>query len=959
MTDDQGLKDFIARYAQPYDYETDDYDRPPFAADVRSPGRSDFYNFHYYLTKVPPEAIVGLILHYTMPGDLVLDPFCGSGMTGVASQMCAHPDSLTLATVPGSVEGVRPTILGDLSPAACHISTNYTHPAEAASVREEFARISARVTEKCAWLYRTEHYEPAIGVYDPLSPAVAERLTNGPLIVNESTRMFGGSQERSWKLVDPQEVESSLCVPISQSPDTEHVRRVDATGVDKWIRIPAVIVYTVWSDVYRCEGFKTVEEPAGRINRRTGKPVFKKRRVLRGCKGEIIARGADDEQADDGNNAFIRCPNCSERWMKGRIQRIRVEPVEVCYEYHGLKLTAGTPSEKLFRTSRPVSKRDVQHIHEIESQRIPCWHPDFLLNKDGPRYRRDSLAGKLVERYADFFTHRNLWALSMLWCEINQAPQSTRAALRFCFTSQIMRSSRLRRMRGAKPGEQLSGTLHIASETVESNVLRLVSRAVQEYQTAVTSSCPPDQGECCVYCGSATDLGCIPSDSIDYIFTDPPFGANIYYCEVNCLWEAWLGSFTDEAQEAVMHRPTDGGYKRLNDYASLMRASFGEMYRVLKSGHCATVEFNNSDGAVFEVIKQALVDSGFEIENMLIFDKVHRTYAQVRSDAGISEVVDKDVLFNLRKPAAATTSAAARDHDFEHQVVDAVRQHLLGLPERMRCDPATYSENHRTTPTIHSMLMNALIPRGISVDHLNLPYIERLCARYFRKVGQRWYLRGEAVGSQDGARSLIEDEVRIQDEVSAIEWIRQCLKAAPSTVGELKPLWMRATGLLPLTLSQTLVLERLLVENFWRDAENRRWREPTDEEREHMNDDRSIRVLHNAERFVAGTLRRSVADVERCEWIDTLFQACKAIEENETSALPALRGFEVLEGYKLITRLFTGVLRNKVPEDVYSRAAKQAEVSSQRLGRAGQPEEAEPGRKKSKRQEGPTLFDDL
>src|SRR5207302_6469277 len=137
-----------------------------------------------------------------------------------------------------------------------------------------------------------------------------------------------------------------------------------------------------------------------------------------------------------------------------------------------------------------------------------------------------------------------------------------------------------------------------------------------------------------------------------------------------------------------------------------------------------------------------------------------------------------------------------------------------------------------------------------------------------------------------------------------------------SIVGELKPLWMRATGLLPGELSQTLIVEELLAENFWPDPDTNRWREPTLEERERMNDDRSIRVLHDAERFVTGTLRRAAGDAERCEWIDTLFQACKAIEENETSALPALRGFELTGGYKLITRLFGSVLKDNLPQGV-------------------------------------------
>ena len=56
------LEEVLKRHVKPYDSVSDDYARPPFAADVVSPGRSKFYNFHYYLTKVPPESIAGLII---------------------------------------------------------------------------------------------------------------------------------------------------------------------------------------------------------------------------------------------------------------------------------------------------------------------------------------------------------------------------------------------------------------------------------------------------------------------------------------------------------------------------------------------------------------------------------------------------------------------------------------------------------------------------------------------------------------------------------------------------------------------------------------------------------------------------------------------------------------------------------------------------------------------------------
>ena len=72
MNDDQALRDFVAKYARPYDPEADDYDRPPFAADIKEGKNDPIYNAHSYHTKVPPRGIIPYILHYTKPGDLIL-----------------------------------------------------------------------------------------------------------------------------------------------------------------------------------------------------------------------------------------------------------------------------------------------------------------------------------------------------------------------------------------------------------------------------------------------------------------------------------------------------------------------------------------------------------------------------------------------------------------------------------------------------------------------------------------------------------------------------------------------------------------------------------------------------------------------------------------------------------------------------------------------------------------------
>ena len=132
------LADFIAKYATPYDPATDTYRCPPFASPVKAGKATAIYNAHSYHTKVPPQGIEPYIAHYTEPGDLVLDPFCGSGMTGVAA--------LTLG---------RRVILNDLSPAAAHIAYNYCTPVDVAALKREFEQIKAVVKDEFDWLYGT------------------------------------------------------------------------------------------------------------------------------------------------------------------------------------------------------------------------------------------------------------------------------------------------------------------------------------------------------------------------------------------------------------------------------------------------------------------------------------------------------------------------------------------------------------------------------------------------------------------------------------------------------------------------------------------------------------------------------------------------------------------------------------------------------------------------------------
>jgi DNA modification methylase len=175
------IADFIAEWEaqKPEQPEGYHYHREPFASDV-SEGKNDpIYNAHSYHTKVPHKAIMRYILHYTQPGDIVFDGFCGTGMTGVAAQMCGDrevvmslgyqvkPDGTILQEETDedgknvwkqfSKLGSRRAVLNDLSPAATFIAYNYNTPVDVAGFEKEAKRILKEVEKEYGWMYETLH----------------------------------------------------------------------------------------------------------------------------------------------------------------------------------------------------------------------------------------------------------------------------------------------------------------------------------------------------------------------------------------------------------------------------------------------------------------------------------------------------------------------------------------------------------------------------------------------------------------------------------------------------------------------------------------------------------------------------------------------------------------------------------------------------------------------------------
>jgi hypothetical protein len=171
------IENFIKHYGKPYDPLVT-FGREPFTADV-SEGKNDpIYNAHSYHTKVPHKAIMRYILHYTQPGDIVFDGFCGTGMTGVAAQLCGdrsvvtslgyrvEADDTVLAkeqengkTVwrPISKLGARRAVLNDLSSAATFIAYNYNAPVDVHTFELQAKRILTETESELGWMYETKH----------------------------------------------------------------------------------------------------------------------------------------------------------------------------------------------------------------------------------------------------------------------------------------------------------------------------------------------------------------------------------------------------------------------------------------------------------------------------------------------------------------------------------------------------------------------------------------------------------------------------------------------------------------------------------------------------------------------------------------------------------------------------------------------------------------------------------
>jgi len=700
------IEDFICCYGKPSDPNVP-YSREPFAADV-SEGKNDpIYNAHSYHTKVPHKAIMRYILHYTEPGDIVFDGFCGTGMTGVAAQLCG--DRATVESLgcrvredgvildekgtPFSKLGARRAILNDLSPAATFIAYNYNTPVDVASFERETKRILKEVEEECGWMYQTRHSDGRTG-------------------------------------------------------------RIN---------------YTVWSDVFICPE----------------------------CTGEVVFWEAAVDREEGKVFSEFPCPHCGAMLTKRNMERAWVTRYD-----KALSQTIRQAKQVPVLINYTVGNRryekspdddDLKLIEKIENSDIPYWFPTDRM-PDGFNTQQPKVSHGLTHVH-HFYTKRNRWVLAAIKERLD-TPRKV-----FLFTSSATNCSKLYRYRTNNKGGNVSGTLYVPSTPQENCVIDVIKR---KFNDCLFSTSEIDN--CIETCSSSRQ--CDLSSSANYIFTDPPFGGNLMYSELNFIWEAWLRVFTNNKPEAIEN---DVQGKRLFEYQQLMTQCFEEYYRVLKPGRWMTVEFHNSKNSVWNAIQEALQRAGFVIADVRTLDKQQGSFKQVTS----ASAVKQDLIISAYKPNGGLEERFKLEAGTEHGVWDFTRTHLRQLPVFVGKNGQLEIIAERQNYLLYDRMVAFHVQRGVTVPLSAAEFYQGLEQRFSERDGM--YFLPEQVAEYDKKRMTVKEVLQLQlfviDESSAIQWLKQQLLQKPQTFQEIHPQFLKEIGGWQ-KHEKPLELTELLEQNF-------------------------------------------------------------------------------------------------------------------------------------------------
>lgn len=703
---------------------TDDYHREPFSIDVSEGKSGGLYSAHSYHTKVPPNAIVRAILHYTEPGDVVLDGFSGSGMTGVAAQLCGHPPSDFRDVVEHEWKdshahspswGARRVILSDLSPAATFISANYCLPFDVAEFLSKTRQLLDTLLDNFGWMYET---------------------------------------------TDP------------QSKDT------------------CQIDFTVNSEVFHCPE----------------------------CANEIVFLEEAFDPVTQQVHKTFPCPHCNASLTKNNLQRLRQSrfdsalqrPVE-CWRQQPVFLSYPHGGSRHKKALDPADTSLMQRLSDLP---FPATFPtDRMMHAPdesdcwGDKWRSGTASFTHVHH---LFCTRAATVLAHLWDTARQEKDRRMRNMLIYFVEQAHSSlSLLNRFRPrgySQVNQYLSGVYYVASQQAECSPW-YVLEGKRKRLGKVFSLGFARRNYVCVSTGSTTALP-VSDHSIDYVFTDPPFGDNLAYAELNFVAESFHRVFTNTSQEAIVSRHQG---KTLHNYQELMYRCFCEYWRVLKPGRWMTVVFHNSRNSVWMAIQEALQRARFVVADVRVLDKRQGSFNQVVAAGSVKQ----DLVISCYKPHSDLEKQFEIVGGSEQGVWDFVSEHLSQLPVFVRKMERVEAIAERQDFLLFDRMIAFHVQRGIAVPLSAAEFYAGLRERFPERDGM--YFLSEQIPEYDRKRLTAKEVEQLQlfvsDEASAIKWVKQQLGTKPQSFQELQPQFMREISGWE-KHEKTLELSHVLDQNF-------------------------------------------------------------------------------------------------------------------------------------------------
>ena len=657
------LSEFVRRgnstdHSTRVDPSTAQYHRHPYTGSINASSRHSVYSFHPYPTKVPPDVIRTLIDHYTEPGDLVFDGFCGTGMTGVAAR-----------------EAGRNAILADLCPAATFISGTNTRSHNLHVADTLFRQLLSESRKKWGHLYYTRH-------------------------------------------------------------DSEVVSAN----------------YYVWSDVFTCP--ECVYEF----------PFFPHGVIHHGTKVET--------------RRSFPCPSCDAALNVRRVERV------LNHEGKKSQLVWTNAGRRKYRINRPSNAYDQNLVKEIEQIDDVPWFPSDLVNPDGYSAKLAQLRDKAISDVSRYMTKRNRIVFSDLWERASAIADASilRLALTTLTSILIVISERQGYFGG---GGGMSGNLYMPIVRMEKNIYDVLDRKLGKLKQAEQRK-QWLSNEVCVTTESSAIGRAVPSNSIDYIYTDPPFGDNIIYSEMNLLLESWIRVKTNGGQEAVIDTTRSRDF---TSYGNLMRSCFGEFHRILKPGRWMTVEFHNTRASVWNLIQTALSESGFVVAQVGVLDKGSTTIlADIRPGAA-----KLDLLISSYKPNHGFETRFELRGGSEEGVWDFVEVHMGQLPVFLMINGQSESIVERHDYLLFDRMVAYHVQRGVMVPLSTTEFYDGLRRRFAERDGM--FFLPDQVAEYDRRRistsGVMQPEFFVNNEETAIQWLKRSLSKKPQTFKELHPQFIK------------------------------------------------------------------------------------------------------------------------------------------------------------------------